>query len=572
MVRAVTLPSQYEQLERTGRIDHFRRASGRKQIPEFAGKYYDDSDVYKWVEAVAHALAAQPDTTLVAMVDDVIDEIAAAQEPDGYLNTYFTFERAASRWDNLARMHQLYLAGHLIQAAVAHHRATGKTTLLDVATRFADLICETFTPRNPGTDGHEEIELALMELYRYTGQRRYLDQTLFFLEQRGRTPPLLDGSEYLQDHLPIREQREIVGHAVRATYLAIGMADAYAETGDPALWSALTGLWESAFERKAYVTGGLGARWKGEAFGDDYELPNDTAYAETCAAIGGFLWNWRMLHLEPDAARLVRYADWMETALYNGILAGLSRDGTHYFYQNPLANDGSHRRTEWFSTACCPPNVARLLASLPGYVASVTNDGFWLHHFVSGELHIEWSGLVVHARIETDYPWDGRLRLELTQLSRQRVPATLNVRIPAWCEGASLLVNGVESGSPAHPGAYAALTREWRVGDVVELLVPLQPRRLYSRPEVAANSGRVALARGPLVYCVEGADNPHLDLAAEPLPRTADVTVRERSDHTLGRIMTLQAAGLTAVPYYAWANRAPGQMHVWLRESPGATF
>ncbi|HET7770135.1 MAG TPA: beta-L-arabinofuranosidase domain-containing protein, partial [Chloroflexota bacterium] len=300
VVRRVTLPSQYEQLERTGRIDHFRRASGRKQIPEFAGKYYDDSDVYKWVEAVAYALATQPDPRLAELVDAVIDEIAAAQEPDGYLNTYFTFEKAPQRWDNLARMHQLYLAGHLIQAAVAHHRATAKTTLLDVATRFADLICATFTPARSGTDGHEEIELALVELYRHTGQRRYLDQALFFLDQRGQTPPVLDGSEYLQDHLPVRDQREIVGHAVRATYLAIGMADTYAETGDPGLWSGVRALWDSAFERKAYVTGGLGARRQGEAFDDDHELPNDTAYAETCAAIGGFLWNWRMLHLDPD--------------------------------------------------------------------------------------------------------------------------------------------------------------------------------------------------------------------------------------------------------------------------------
>ncbi|HET7769714.1 MAG TPA: beta-L-arabinofuranosidase domain-containing protein, partial [Chloroflexota bacterium] len=477
------------------------------------------------------------------------------------------FEKAPQRWDNLARMHQLYLAGHLIQGAVAHHRATGKTTLLDVATRFADLICATFTPASPGTDGHEEIELALAELYRHTGERRHLDQALFFLDLRGRTPPVLDGSEYLQDHLPVRAQREIVGHAVRATYLAIGMADTYAETGDPGLWSAVRALWDSAFERKAYVTGGLGARRQGEAFGDDYELPNDTAYAETCAAIGGFLWNWRMLHLDPDTTSRARYADWMEIALYNGILSGLSLDGTHYFYPNPLANDGSHRRTEWFSTACCPPNVARLLLSLPGYIAGLSDDAFWLHHFLPGDLRIARGEREVHARIETDYPWGERVRLEITRLSRPSVRAALNVRIPHWCEGATLHVNGAPAHVAAPAGRYASLAREWRQGDVFELHLPLTPRRIHSPPQVAANAGRVALARGPLVYCAEGVDNPGVDLASAPVPATAALSARPQTLLGLGPIVTLQAGDLTAIPYHLWAHRAPGPMHVWLRES-----
>ena len=568
-MRTVTLPSQYEQLEHTGRIDHFRRASQRKAIPEFAGKYYDDSDVYKWLEACAYALATHPNPALEAIVDSVIDEIAAAQQPDGYLNTYFTFEKAVQRWDNLARMHQLYCAGHLIQAAVAHHRATGKTTLLDVGTRFADLICDTFTASNPNTDGHEEIELALVELARHTGGWRYADQARFFLDQRGHTPPVLDGSAYLQDHLPIREQTEIVGHAVRATYLAIGMADVYAETGERPIWDALVALWESAFLRKAYVTGSLGARREGEAFGDDFELPNETAYAETCAAIGGFLWNWRMLHLDPSAApatHAARYADWMETALYNGILAGLSLDGTHYFYQNPLADDGTHRRTEWFSTACCPPNVARLLLSLPGFVASLSSGGFWLHHYLPGELRLRSGALDVTARIETDYPWDGRVRLELTHLSRESAPATLHLRIPGWCQGATIDVNGAAANAATAPGTYAALAREWRAGDVVELHLPLPPRRLYAHPSVAANAGRVALARGPLVYCLEGADQPQVDLGSVGLPRSAEITSDLRHERVLGDIVTLGAGGLSAVPYYAWANREPGAMRVWISE------
>ena len=567
VVRTVTLPSQYEQLERTGRIDHFRRASGRKQIPEFTGKYYDDSDVYKWLEAASYALALEPDPQLSSLVERVVDEIAAAQTPDGYLNTYFTFERAAERWDNLPRMHQLYCAGHLVQAAVAHSRATDGTRLLGVATRFADLICDTFTPEHPGTDGHEEIELALVELFRLTGRRRYLDQAIFFLDQRGQTPPVLDGSTYLQDHLPVREQREIVGHAVRATYLAIGMADTYAESGDARMWEATRALWESAFERKAYVTGGLGASWKGEAFGADHELPNETAYAETCAAIGGFLWNWRMLHLEPASSKLTRYADWMETALYNGIVAGLSRDGTHYYYQNPLANDGSHRRTEWFATACCPPNIARLMMSLPGFVASLSDGGFWLHHYLPGELRLRLGALEVAARIETDYPWDGRVRLRLTHVSRDGVPATLHLRIPGWCESATIHVNGVPQDVPVPPGSYAEVTRPWRTGDEAELRLALAPRRVYSPPEVTANAARVALARGPLVYCFEGVDNPGIDLATVTLARDTAVTAQPPTDGPAEPMTTLRAGSLTAVPYYAWANRQPGQMHVWLRET-----
>jgi uncharacterized protein len=597
-IREVTLRQQHEQNEATGRIDNFRRAAGKKQT-DFQGRYYNDSDVYKWLEAAAYALATESDPELERTVDVVIGEIAAAQSSDGYLNTYFTFERAAERWENLTRMHQLYCAGHLIQAAVAHHRATGKPALLGVATRFADLICDTFGPHHPGTDGHEEIELALVELFRETGDRRYLDQAAFFLDQRGHQPPVLDGSPYLQDHLPVREQREIAGHAVRATYLAIGMADVYAETGDAGLWQAVQCLWESAFTRKAYLTGGLGARYQGEAFGDDYELPNDRAYAETCAAIGGFLWNWRMLALTGEA----RYADWMETALYNGILSGISLDGTTYFYQNPLADRGEHRRLPWFGTACCPPNIARVLLSLAGFLYATSPEGIWVHHYVAGDVRVTLpSGAVASVSVETNYPWDGNVRLTLRGLNGATTAddaageaLALFLRIPSWCKDPQVMVNGVPVGD-VRPGTYVRVQRVWHEGDAVELHLPMPVRLTTSHPRVTANSGRVALQRGPLVYCVEAADHPGLDVYDLFLPRDGVFTT-EVEPGVLGGITAIhgdaevispagwnghlyrdatETAGaelatearsvrLTAVPYYVWANREPGPMQVWIR-------
>ncbi len=345
---AVTLPEQYEQLERTGRLHNLRRAAGQEQ-GVFEGRFFNDSDVYKWLEAAAWTLATARDERLRAQVDDVIALIAAAQDADGYLDTYFTFDRAAERWTNLAVMHELYCAGHLIQGAVAHHRATGAHTLLDVATRLADHIVATFNPEGlQGADGHPEIELALVELARDTGDERYLRQAAFFVDQRGQQPPTISGKEYHQDHAPVRAQREVVGHAVRALYLYAGMTDVYAETGERAVREALDALWRDLQERKVYITGGAGARYEGEAFGDDYELPNRRAYAETCAAIAHVMWAWRMLLVTGEA----RYADAMETALYNGVLSGISLDGATYFYENPLSDRGGHRRQPWFGTAC----------------------------------------------------------------------------------------------------------------------------------------------------------------------------------------------------------------------------
>ena len=609
-LRMVTLPGQHRLLEETGRIDNFRRASGRSGI-EFRGLLFNDSDVFKWMEAVSLVLARTRDAELSALLDGVIDAVAAAQSPDGYLNSYFVREREAERYTDLERQHELYCAGHLIQAGVAHHRATGERTLLDVAVRLAGHICDSFGPgRRAGTGGHEEIELALVELYRETGERTYLDRARFFLDQRGATPARIGGSAYHQDHLPVREQREAVGHAVRLTYLACGMADVAMEAGDDGLAAATRALWDSAYDRKAYVTGGLGARYDGEAFGADYELPNEAAYAETCAAVGGVMWNWRLLSMTADA----RFAGWLETTLYNGALAGISLQGDAYFYANPLAarpsvpregdavpvdaemqqTSGTHRRQPWFPCACCPPNIARLLASVPGYAYSTSDEGLWVHLFVAGAVRARLPDRSAFAvRVETNYPWEGAVRFTIEEAPAG--PRALRLRIPGWAGGASVRVNGRAVDAPVVARSYLTLEREWATGDAVELDLPLRVRQLVSHPAVAANAGRVALARGPVVYCLEGVDNAGLALDAVAIADGARFTAEHRPA-LLGGVTVLRgdalelAAGsgdsalyatveaarpavgrrvsITAIPYFAWANREPTAMQVWTRTLP----
>jgi DUF1680 family protein len=587
--RQVTIPAQYRHCENTGRIDNFRRAAGQVDLP-FQGRFYNDSDVYKWLEAVAWTLATDADPGLTEMADTVIAAISAAQQADGYLNTYFSRERAAERWTNLRDTHELYCAGHLIQAAIAHRRATGSDRLFRVARSLADHVCGLFGPQAQGkraaTPGHQEIEMALIELARETGNLAYRRQAQFFLDQRGHG--LIGGSEYHQDHRPFRDLEQMAGHAVRAVYMNCGAADLVAETGEAALRAALDRLWRNMTTRQAYISGGVGSRHAGESFGRDYELPNERAYAETCAAIASVMWNWRMLALDGDA----RYADAMETALYNGFLVGLSLDGTSYFYENPLADDGTHRRQEWFDCACCPPNIVRLLASLPGYLYAVSTEGAWVHLYAQGAARIPLAdGTNLTLRQRTRYPWDGRVDIEVDGSGT----FSLFLRIPAWCEaGASLGVNDRAFPGTLEPGTYAELRRSWQHGDTVHLDLPMPVRRVECHPYVAGNSGRVALLRGPLLYCVEGADNPDLDPRDLCLPAGAAFAV-EHDPGLLGGVVTLRGlaralppdaawAGrlyrtacpqtaspearlieVTAIPYYAWANREPGPMQVWLR-------
>jgi len=586
--RDVTLPSQHRQLEETGRIDNFRLASGRKR-GKFQGIFFNDSDVYKWIEAVSWTVASGGAPELARALDDVIGEVAAAQQEDGYLNTYFMFDRAKERWTNIRDMHEMYCAGHLIQAAVAHFRATGSTRLLDVARRLSDHVGSVFGPgKRLGACGHEEIEMALVELYRATRETRHLDLARFLVGARGKGA--VGGSEYHQDHAPIREQDKVVGHAVRAMYFYSAGADLLAEDSDPGLRAALDKLWDNTTTRRMYVTGAVGARYEGEAFGRDYELPNERAYAETCAGIGLAYWAWRMLQLEGRA----EYADVMERVLYNGILSGISLDGDKYFYPNPLENDGTYRREPWFGCACCPPNIARLLASLPGYLYGTSAEGLWVHLYAASAAELRLpSGERLVLSVKADYPWDGFVRIEIGRDLAETTEFSVFLRIPGWCAGARIAVNGSSAGADPRPGTYHEIRRIWRAGDAVELRLPMPVRTIESHPYLTENAGRVALARGPLVYCVEAVDHGFVDVRDLKLPRGTKLEASFRSD-LLGGVTVLSGritsrspdpgwqgrlyrdaggreekcaardVALVAIPYYSWANREPGRMRVWL--------
>ena len=589
--REVTIPSQLRHCEETSRIANFRRASGKQQ-GDFQGIFFNDSDVYKWVEAASWSLAVHPDAKLEADVDAVIEEIAAAQDPDGYLNTYFTFERKSERFTNLKDMHEIYCAGHLFQAAVAHYRATGKRTLLEVACRLADHLDEVFGPgKRVGACGHEEAEMGLVELFRVTHEVRYQVLAQLMIQARGQKPPVLGGSPYHQDHLSFTEQTEMIGHAVRHLYLCCGAADVVAETGNDEYLRALDRLWANFTRKKMYVTGGAGSRWEGEAFGADYELPNARAYTETCAAIGSVMFNWRMLHL----TGLPQFADVMEMTLYNGVLPGLSLDGTQYFYQNPLADRGTHRREEWFGCACCPPNVARLLASLSGYFYSTSTHGIFVHLYAKSTAQLPWSaGETVTIRQETDYPWSGDITLHLDAAPQEAL--TLFLRIPFWADESEtlLFINGVDATDrlEREPGRYCSVRAEWKAGDKIRLVLPMPVEWIESHPHVLNNRGRVALQRGPFIYCVEQADNPGADVwdlelsensefQLENLTIAGHQVVALRGDALAPRVdewddvlyapyRTAEAADyrtvpICAIPYYAWANRDAGPMLVWLR-------
>jgi len=576
--RRVTLPHIYRQLRDTGRVDAWRMR-WRPGMPNPPHVFWD-SDVAKWLEGAAYALFAEPDAALATQVAELVELIVAAQQPDGYLNTPFTLVEPEKRWTNLRDQHELYCAGHLIEAAVALHEATGESRLLDALCRYADLIGTVFGAgdgQRRGYPGHEEIELALVRLWRATRQPRYLELARYFVDERGRTPhyfeqeaaargetPQHQRHAYDQAHVPVREQTDAVGHAVRAMYLYCAMADLVAETGDETLWEACRRLWASVTERRMYVTGGIGSTAEGEAFTRDYDLPDTTAYAETCAAIGLVFWAHRMLQVEPDA----RYADIMEQALYNGVLSGVSLDGTSFFYTNPLAVDAERsgvRRSGWFDCACCPTNIARLLASLGGYVYATGKAGIHVHLYIVGSAEVPFRGQTVRLVQETAYPWQGAVRFIVEP--EQAAEFGLCFRRPGWVGGFDVHVNGQ---SPLDPlpveKGYVIIHRRWESGDVVELELPLPVERVRAHPNVVSARGRVALRRGPLVYCIEQADNGP-DLDAITLPPEAAVEARHEPG-VLGGVAVLEAerASLRAVPYFAWANREPGEMRVWIRQ------
>jgi hypothetical protein len=575
--RRVTLAREYDLCARTGRLDAFRLnwRPGKPNKPH----YFWDSDVAKWVEAASHSLATHPDPALARRLNRVIKLIAGAQQPDGYLNVYFTVVEPAKRWTNLRDWHELYCAGHLIEAGVAHFRATGRRTLLDVVCRYADHIDATFgAGKRPGYPGHEEIELALVKLFRVTGEPRHLALARYFIDERGRRPHFYDAEalargedpaswewtyEKNQSHLPVREQREAVGHAVRAMYLYSGMADVAAETGDATLLAACRRLWRSVTRRKMYVTGGVGAVRRGEALGPDYFLPSQSAYAETCAACGFVFFAHRMLQIERNG----EYADVMERALYNGVLAAVSRDGKRFFYENPLASAGDHHRQPWFDCACCPPNLARVLASLGSYAYSSTGRGVYVHLFIAGEATFIVNDREVRLTQRTKYPWHGTMAMTLSLASPDDFMVA--IRLPGWCDRHDLRVNGRTVKATPRRG-YLQIRRRWSSGDRIVLKLDMPVERVSPHPKVQDTAGKVALWRGPLVYCVEECDHGG-DVRLLRLPDRMRVTARFNR-RLLGGAVALYGGGgsggkqvkLRAIPYFLWDNRRPGTMAVWL--------
>lgn len=577
-----SLAHGYRMLERNGNFHDLRLAAGLAE-GDYRGFVFMDSDVHKWLEALAWAQTHGRDANLQHMADEVIGWILAAQQPDGYINSYYTVAEPQKRWQDLAHGHELYCAGHLFQAAVAFARVTGDNRLLNASRRFADLIANTFAPGKTETPGgHPEIEMALVELYRQTGERQYLEQAKFFLDVRGRKQLTgWYGPANLQDHVPVREATTVEGHTVRQLYLTAGMTDLYLETGEGALWEAMMRQWQDMTTGKMYLTGGLGSRFDGEAFGEPYELPDDRAYCETCTAIASVMWNWRLLLASGEA----RYADLLEQTLFNGMLAGPGLDGTSWFYMNPLlVRQPGYTRPDWHSCACCPPNVMRLFASLEHYFITADETGIQLHQYTP--LEVNHQGIAL--QVATDYPWQGIVTVTIQQPGE----FSLSLRQPGWCPAAHLSINGSPAAIAAEDG-YFRLNRAWQAGDAVTLDLSMPPTFVAPHPRLDAQRGSLAIQRGPLVYCLEEHDQPvpgerFLDLRLdESIPLAA-----RWADDLPGGLMAIEAQGelveyplwgaqlyapparaslalhqpvrLTAIPYYAWGNRGAARMRVWI--------
>jgi DUF1680 family protein len=592
--RKVTVPYDFQKCEQTGRIDNFAKAGGLMK-GQFEGIYFNDSDLYKVIEGAAYSLKIHPDPELEKYVDGVIDKIAAAQWDDGYLYTFYSLPKhqPEKRWTDVQSKHELYCSGHFFEAAVAYYQATGKRKILDVAIRLADYINSVFGPgKRYDVPGHEEIEIGLVKLYGVTGEKRYLALAKFFLDQRGRANGRKLYGQYCQDHKPVVEQDAAVGHAVRAAYLYSGMADVAALTGDANYVKALDKIWLDVVSKKMYITGGIGARGGGESFGDDYELPNLTAYCETCAAIANAMWNHRMSLLHGDA----KYIDVLERVIYNGFLSGISLSCDTFFYANPLASDGKYQRSPWFDCACCPTNIVRFMPSLPGYAYAQKADNVYVNLFIGGSAEIKLAGNSVRLRQQTRYPWDGNVKITVEPQQTGRFAVC--VRIPGWAqnrpvpsdlysylststEPISLKVNGDPVAVDLVKG-YVPIRRTWQKGDTIELNLPMPIRRVVANTKVKDDLGRIAIERGPVVYCFEGADNPK-GVANLILPPAVKLQSEYRTD-LLGGIVTITGSGqilqtgqdrkkvvedidVVAIPYYAWAHRGKNEMAVWVPKS-----
>jgi DUF1680 family protein len=606
--RSVSLLYGLEQLEAGGNLHNLRVAAGGE------GQYHPtltlDADVHKWVEAVGWELGRGETPDLRTALESVVQLLLDAQESSGYLNSWFQAVEPDRKLVDLTRGCEMYCAGHLIEAGVVLSRTLGDRRLLEAAAKFADLLLDTFGPEGrAGIDGHEEVELALVELYRETGQQRYLELAQRFIDARGHglVGPGVFGPRYYQDHEPVRDASTITGHAVRAMYLNTGATDVYLETGDRTLLQAMERQWEAMVSSKMYLTGGLGSRERDEAIGEPYELPPDRAYCETCAAAGLIFWNWKLLLATGDA----RYADLLERTFYNAFLAGVSLDGRSYFYANPLEvraeyeppfesewsgetpwyispapEQATAHRRPWFRCACCPPNVMRVLSSFERYLATTSSEGLELHQYTNADVRADIDDGSVGLRVTTDYPWDGRVTVTITESPAQ--PWRLSLRVPAWATGATIESQGTRSS--VQPG-YWSERRTWSAGETVVLDVPMAPRLTSPMPRASAIFGCLAIERGPLVYCIEQADNPDINLADVVADRAAPLTEVDgpslvdgmvavslpasvRGDRSAGTWGYPPAADtprkdtapvpLIAIPYFAWANRGANAMRVWI--------
>ena len=601
--REVTIPLAFSKCEETGRYENFVKAAHPSEEYKVGGLAFDDTDVYKTIEGASYVLQTYPDKKLEAYIDSVLVIVAAGQEPDGYLYTSRTMNpkhphnwSGDHRWEKVEVLsHELYNLGHMVDGAVAHYQATGKRNFLDIAIRYADCVCREIGP-GPGqverVPGHQIAEMALCRLYLVTGDKKYLEQAKYFLDRRGKTAT---SDLYTQSHLPILEQDEAVGHAVRATYMYSGIADVAALTGDKEYIDAIDRIWDNIVSKKYYITGGIGATHQGEAFGKNYELPNAEAYCETCAAIGNVYVNHRMFLLHGES----KDYDVLERTLYNGLLSGVSLQGDGFFYPNPLETAGGYERKPWFGCACCPSNICRFIPSVPGYVYAVNGNDLYVNLYMPNTLTQKVNGKDVVLRQETGYPWNGDVQITIDKNSAKTF--SLKLRIPGWVRGEvapgelykyadgkslgyKVLVNGEEVSSELDKG-YFTITRSWKKGDKVSLHLDMEPRVVTAREEVLADRGKIAVERGPIVYCAEAADNSfpvrsvlmspvpamtvsHGDILGYPVAKISTVAQTLHYDQ-MGRLR-VDDVKLTMIPYYAWCHRGAGEMAVWLPTELGA--
>lgn len=559
---SATLPVCINQIEnQTGRMQNFVNAAIGKG--EHSGIFFDDSDVYKALEGIAYSLINNPNPELERKADEWIDKIAAAQQEDGYINTYYTLTGLENRWTNMDK-YEMYCAGHMIEAAVAYYQATGKRKLLDVSIRMADHMISLFGPdKRHWVPGHEEIELALVKLYRITKEQKYLDFAYWLLEERGHGYGS-KGNEgewdpfYYQDAVPVRDLESISGHAVRCMYLYCGMADVAALKHDTAYIAAMDRLWDDVVLRNMYVTGGIGSSKNNEGFTDDYDLPNLEAYCETCASVGMVYWNQRMNQFTGDS----KYIDVLERSMYNGALAGVSLSGDRFFYVNPLESKGDHHRQEWYGCACCPSQISRFLPSIGNYIYGISVNALWVNLFIGNTTQLAIDGNDVILKQETNYPWDGLVKFSIA--SNLPLNKELRIRIPGWCKSYSLSINDKDIYAPIEKG-YAVISN-WKSGDIISLNMDMPVEKVAADPRVKQNVGKRAVQRGPLVYCLEEIDNKK-DFDRSKLTTSTHFKVQQRTEF-LGGITTIQAVTenqqLLFLPYYAWDNREAGKMKVWI--------